>query len=69
MSDKDESGYAVARCDGDVKSAVAVQKTWMGAVQFDALLVNDEHGDLSSIFGGIEDLATKMRKRNHQEHK
>lgn len=69
MSDKDESGYAVARRDGDVKSTVAVQKTWMGAIQFDALLVNDEHGDLSAIFGGIEDLARRWRKRNHQEHK
>lgn len=56
MSDKDESGDAVARCDGDVKTTVAVQKTWMGAVQFDSLLVNDKHGDLSAILGGIEDL-------------
>lgn len=57
MSDKDESGDAVARRDGDVETTVAVQKTWMGAIQFDALLVNDKHGDLSAILGGIEDLA------------
>lgn len=34
----------------------------MGAIQFDALLVNYEHGDLSAILGGIEDLA-KNRER------
>ncbi len=56
MSDKDEPGDAVTRCDGYVKTAVAVQKTWVGAVQVDALLVNDKHGDLSAILGGIEDL-------------
>ena len=56
MSDKDESGDAVARSDGDVKTTVAVQETWMGAVQLDAFLVNDKHGDLSAVLGGIEDL-------------
>lgn len=62
MSDKDESGDAVARRDGDVKTTVAVQKTWMGAVQLDALLMNDKHGDLSAILGGIEDLAKTWQK-------
>lgn len=56
MSHKDEAGDAVAWRDGDVKTTIAVQKTWMGAVQFDALLVNNKHGDLSAILGGIEDL-------------
>lgn len=41
----------------------------MGAVQFDALLVNDEHGDLSAVLGGIEDLAKTRRKTRRQEHK
>lgn len=59
MSHKDEAGDAVAWRDGDVKTTVAVQKTWMGAVQFDALLVNNEHGDLSAILGGVEDLGGK----------
>lgn len=62
MSDKDEPGDAVARRDGDVKTAVAVQETRMGAVQFDALLVNDEHGDLSAVLGGIKDLAQNTQK-------
>ncbi len=34
----------------------------MGAVQFDAFLVNDKHGDLSAILGGIEDLAKYTEK-------
>lgn len=59
MSDKDESGDAVAWCDGDVKTTVAVEKTRMGAIQLDALLVNDKHRDLSAVLGGIEDLAKK----------
>lgn len=49
VSDEDESGNAVARGDGDVEASVAVEKAWMGAVHFDALLVDDEHGDLSAI--------------------
>lgn len=56
MSDKNEPRDAVARRDGDVEAPVAVQETWMGAVQFDPLLVNNKHGYLSAILGGIEDL-------------
>lgn len=59
MSDKNEPRDAVARCDGDVEAPVAVQKTWMGAIQFDSLLVNNKHGYLSAIFGGVEDLKKK----------
>ena len=59
MSDEDEAGDAEARRDGDVEAPVAVQETGMGAVQLDALLVNDEHGDLSAVLGGIEDLEKK----------
>lgn len=62
MSDKNESGDAVARRDGDVKAPVAVQETWMGAIHFDALLVNYKHGDFSAILGGIEDLAITRTK-------
>lgn len=40
----------------------------MGAIQFDALLVNYEHGDLSAILGGIEDLA-KIEKDPPSGHK
>lgn len=69
MSDKDESGDAVAWRDGDVKTTVTIQKTWMGAVQFDALLVNDKHGDLSAVLGGIEDLTKTWMKTELQEHK
>ena len=56
MSDKDESGYAVAWGDGDVKAPVAIQKTWVGAIQFNSFLVNNKHGYLCAILGGIEDL-------------
>lgn len=49
VSDKDESGDAVAWRDGDVETTVAVQETWMGAIQFDALLVNNKHGDLRAV--------------------
>lgn len=66
MSNENESGDAVARRDGDVKTAVAVQETGVGAVQFDALLVNDEHGDLSAVLGGIEDLAQTQRSSGSQ---
>lgn len=62
MSNKDEPGDTVAWRDGDVKTTIAIEETWIGAVQFDALLVNDEHGDLSAILGGIEDLATTREK-------
>lgn len=62
VSDKYESGDAVAWRDGDVKTTVPIQKTWMGAIQFDALLVHYEHGDLSAILGGIEDLAKNKER-------
>lgn len=56
MSDKDEAGDAVAWRDGNVKTAVAVKEARVGAVQFDALLVNNKHRDLGAILGGIKDL-------------
>lgn len=56
MSDEDEAGDAVARSDGYVESSVAVEEAWVGAVQCDSLLVNNKHGDLSAVFGRIEDL-------------
>lgn len=56
MSDEDEPRDAVTRRDGDVEASVAVQETWMGSIQFDALLVNDKHRYLRAVLGGIEDL-------------
>lgn len=64
---EDETGDAVARRDGDVKASVAVQEARMGAVHFDALLVNDKHGDLSAILGGVEDLAKTREKDRSSE--
>lgn len=58
MSDKDEARDAVTGGDGDVKASIAIEETRVGAIQFDALLVNDEHGDLSAILGGVEDLTS-----------
>lgn len=69
MSDKDEAGDAVAWRDGNVKTAVAVEEAWMGAVQFDALLVNNKHGDLGAILGGIEDLVGGVDKETTSGHK
>lgn len=68
MPDKDESGDAVAWRNRDVKTTVAIEETWMRPVKFDAFLVNNEHGDLSSILGGIEDLEIKeiIDKTHHQ---
>lgn len=69
MSDKDEAGDAVAWRDGNVKTAVAVEEARVGAVQFDALLVNNKHGDLGAILGGIEDLggADKDTTSGHKQ--
>ena len=66
MSDKYESGDAITWCDGDIKAPVAIEKSWVGAVQFDSLLVNNKHGYLSAILGGIEDLA-KQKDRPFQK--
>lgn len=66
VADEDESGDAVARSDGDVEPSVAVEEAGVGAIQFDALLVDDEHGDLSSVLGGIEDLG-KMEKNKRKQ--
>lgn len=57
MADEDESGDAVAWRDGDIKASIAVEETGVGTIEFNALLVDDKHGDLSPILGGIEDLA------------
>lgn len=64
MADEDESGDAVAGRDGDVEPSIAVEETGVGAIQFDALLVDDKHGDLSSILGGVEDLANANREED-----
>lgn len=66
MSDKDESGDTVAWRDGDVKASVAIQKTWMGAVHFDTLLVNYKHGNFSAILGAVEDLAKTRTKTDYE---
>lgn len=64
MADEDESGDAVAWRDGDIEPSIAVEETGVGAIQFDALLVDDKHGDLSSILGGVEDLANANREED-----
>lgn len=61
MADEDEPGDAVAGRDGNIKASVAVEEPGVGAVQFDTLLVDDKHGDLSSVLGGIEDLAKENK--------
>lgn len=63
---EDEARDAVARRDGDVEAAVAVQEARVGAVQFDALLVHDEHGDLSAVLGGVEDLKGEEKTKQNQ---
>lgn len=64
MADEDEPGDAVARRDGDIKPSIAVEETGVGAIEFDALLVDNKHGDLSSILGGIEDLASANQEED-----
>ena len=51
-----KSATPVARCDGDVEATIAVEESWVRAVQLDALLVDYEHGDLGAVFAGVEHL-------------
>src|SRR5437879_9408739 len=44
------------RSAADVESSVTVEHGGIIAVELRALLANDEHGNLGSIFGWIEDL-------------
>lgn len=63
MADEDEPGDAVAWRNRNIKPSVAVQETGVGAIESDTLLVDDKHGDLSSVLGGIEDLAKEIQER------
>lgn len=63
---EDEPRDAVAGRDGDVEAAVAVQEARVGAVQFDALLVHDEHGDLGAVLGRVEDLSQEEEQRRRR---
>lgn len=64
MADEDKSGDAVAWRDGDIKPSIAVEETGVGTIEFDALLVDNKHGDLSSIRGGIKDLANANQEED-----
>ncbi len=49
-------GGAIGWRERDVESAVGVEISGVGTVEFDAFLVDDKHGDFGAILGGREDL-------------
>lgn len=49
----------VVGSDGYVEAAVAVEEGRMRAIQFYALFMDDEHGDLCTILARVENLEQK----------
>eukprot|EP00049_Salpingoeca_infusionum_P018526 m.357639 g.357639 ORF g.357639 m.357639 type:complete len:371 (-) comp17888_c0_seq1:1171-2283(-) len=56
VTNKDEPRGTEGGCERDVEATIAVEKSWVGTIKHQILLVHNEHWNLGAVLGLIKDL-------------